>query len=94
MSGSTRALSSAPHATGWLRLFAPTLLATFNSSYGWQSFKNDVFGGLTAAVVALPLALAFGGTPAQVSGPTGPMTVVLGAIVATHSQSLPMRSRS
>ena len=113
MSGSTRAVSGAPQATGWLRLFAPTLLTTFNSSYGWQSLKNDVFGGLTAAVIALPLALAFGvasgagaiaglygaiavgffatafgGTPAQVSGPTGPMTVVMGAIIATHSQSL------
>ena len=72
-----------------------------------------MFGGVTAAVVALPLALAFGvasgagaiaglygaiavgffasffgGTPAQVSGPTGPMTVVMGAVVATHADSL------
>lgn len=68
---------------------------------------------MTAAVVALPLALAFGvasgagpiaglygaiavgffaslfgGTPAQVSGPTGPMTVVMGAVVASHASSL------
>lgn len=73
-----------------------------------------MFGGLTAAVVALPLALAFGlasgvgpiaglygaiatgffaalfgGTPAQVSGPTGPMTVVMAAVVASHADSLP-----
>ncbi|MEC9369258.1 MAG: SulP family inorganic anion transporter [Pseudomonadota bacterium] len=78
-----------------------------------QSLRGDIFGGLTAAVVALPLALAFGvasgagaiaglygaiavgffaavcgGTPAQVSGPTGPMTVVMGAIVAQHSGNL------
>ena len=63
--------------------------------------RGDVFGGLTAGVVALPLALAFGvasgagpaaglygaialglvaallgGTRMQISGPTGPMTVV------------------
>ena len=67
--------------------------------------KHDLFGGLTAAVVALPLALAFGvssglgalsglygaifvgffasffgGTPKQISGPTGPMTVIVGII--------------
>jgi len=84
--------------------------------HGWSlgNLRGDIFGGLTAAVVALPLALAFGvasgigpiaglygaiavgffaavfgGTPAQVSGPTGPMTVVMGAIVATHAHNLP-----
>ena len=66
-----------------------------------KHLKGDIYGGLTAAVVALPLALAFGeasgagpiaglygaifvgffatllgGTPSQVSGPTGPMIVV------------------
>ena len=78
-----------------------------------RNLKGDVFGGVTAAVVALPLALAFGvtaglgpiaglygaiavgffaaifgGTPAQVSGPTGPMTVVMGAVVAQYADSL------
>lgn len=72
-----------------------------------KNFKGDVFGGLTAGIVALPLALAFGvqsglgasaglygamvlgffaaifgGTPTQISGPTGPMTVVAATIVA------------
>ncbi|MBR8826574.1 MAG: SulP family inorganic anion transporter [Gomphosphaeria aponina SAG 52.96 = DSM 107014] len=70
-----------------------------------RNFRADFLGGLTAAIVALPLALAFGvssgagaitglygaifvgifaalfgGTPAQVSGPTGPMTVVMATI--------------
>ena len=78
-----------------------------------SAIRGDVFGGVTAAVVALPLALAFGvasgigpiaglygaiavgffaavfgGTPAQVSGPTGPMTVVMGAVVAEHAGNL------
>lgn len=78
-----------------------------------QAILGDVYGGITAAVVALPLALAFGvasglgpiaglygaiavgffatvfgGTPAQVSGPTGPMTVVMGAVVAQHADRL------
>ncbi|PSB67019.1 sodium-independent anion transporter, partial [filamentous cyanobacterium CCP1] len=79
----------------------------------FQHFRGDLFGGITAAIVALPLALAFGvssgagaiaglygailvgffaalfgGTPSQVSGPTGPMTVVMTtvftALVARH----------
>ncbi len=74
--------------------------------------RADLFGGLTAAIVALPLALAFGvssgagplagiygaicvgffaslfgGTPSQVSGPTGPMTVVMAATF-THFTSI------
>ena len=78
-----------------------------------SQWTGDLFGGLTAAVIALPLALAFGvasgigpiaglygaiavgffaaifgGTPAQVSGPTGPMTVVMAVIVAEHAGNL------
>lgn len=78
-----------------------------------DTLRGDVFGGVTAAVVALPLALAFGvasgvgpiaglygaiavgffaavfgGTPAQVSGPTGPMTVVMAVVVAENAGSL------
>ena len=73
-----------------------------------SSLRDDLFGGATAAVVALPLALAFGvssgagalaglygaifagfmaavfgGTRIQITGPTGPMTVVM-ALVVTH----------
>ncbi len=75
-----------------------------------KNIRGDVLGGLTAAVVALPLALAFGnaalgpggaiyglygavvvgflaalfgGTPAQVSGPTGPMSVTVAGVVAS-----------
>ena len=69
--------------------------------YDTSNLRGDLFGGITAGIVALPLALAFGvqsgmgaiaglygaialgifaaafgGTPSQVSGPTGPMTVV------------------
>ena len=75
-----------------------------------RNLKGDLLGGLTAAVVALPLALAFGnaalgpggaiyglygaiitgflaallgGTPAQVSGPTGPMSVAVAGVVSS-----------
>ncbi len=81
-----------------------------------RHLRGDFFGGLTAAVVALPLALAFGvssglgpiaglygaifvgffaalfgGTPSQVSGPTGPMAAflantVLAGLVALHPE--------
>lgn len=72
--------------------------------------RGDIYGGLTAGVVALPLALAFGvasglgamagmygaiivgffaawlgGTPTNVSGPTGPMVVVLAGLFASLS---------
>jgi magnesium-transporting ATPase (P-type) len=72
-----------------------------------QHWRSDLAGGFTAAVVALPLALAFGvasgagalaglygaivlgflaallgGTATQVSGPTGPMTVVMTGLLA------------
>ena len=72
---------------------------------GKSRLQGDLFGGLTAAIVALPLALAFGvasgagpmaglygaicvglfaslfgGTPAQISGPTGPMTIVMASV--------------
>jgi sulfate permease, SulP family len=72
-----------------------------------KNLKGDIFGGLTAGIVALPLALAFGvqsglgasaglygamvlglfaaifgGTNTQISGPTGPMTVVSAAVVS------------
>ena len=75
-----------------------------------KNIRGDILGGVTAAVVALPLALAFGnaalgpggaiyglygavvvgflaalfgGTPAQVSGPTGPMSVTVAGVVAS-----------
>lgn len=76
--------------------------------------RGDLFGGVTAAIVALPLALAFGiasgagpvagiygailvglfaavfgGTPTQISGPTGPMTVVMTAMTAQYVAQYP-----
>ena len=84
-----------------------------------SNLKGDVFGGITAGIVALPLALAFGiqafgviddpsvgagaigamagltgavmigifaslfgGTPSQISGPTGPMTVISATLIS------------
>jgi len=78
-----------------------------------SNLRGDVYGGLTAGVVALPLALAFGeasgagpmagvygaifvgffaslfgGTGAQISGPTGPMIVVFAGVFASLSGNL------
>ena len=82
-----------------------------------NNMKGDIFGGITAGIVALPLALAFGiqafggvndpaaasmgalagivgatmlgffaslfgGTHSQISGPTGPMTVVAATMIS------------
>ncbi len=44
--------------------------------------------GLYGAIATGFFASLFGGTPAQISGPTGPMTVVMGAVVATHAENL------
>lgn len=44
--------------------------------------------GLYGAIATGFFAAVFGGTPSQVSGPTGPMTVVMGAIVAQYSGNL------
>lgn len=74
----------------------------------FDNLKGDIFGGLTAGIVALPLALAFGeasgagpiaglwgaifvgffaslfgGTGAQISGPTGPIVVVFAGVFAS-----------
>tara|TARA_R110002096_G_scaffold209791_4_gene396979 strand:+ start:8072 stop:9739 length:1668 start_codon:yes stop_codon:yes gene_type:complete len=77
-----------------------------------NNLRGDIFGGLTAAVVALPLAIAFGvasgagavsglygaacvgmfaalfgGTPAQISGPTGPMTIVSASVFTQYADN-------
>jgi len=44
--------------------------------------------GLYGAIAVGFFAALFGGTPAQVSGPTGPMTVVMAAVVAQHADNL------
>lgn len=73
----------------------------------FRNLRGDIFGGVTAAVIALPMALAFGvasgagaasglwgavlvgffaalfgGTPTLISEPTGPMTVIMTAVIA------------
>ncbi|MGV2830031.1 bicarbonate transporter BicA [Myxosarcina sp. GI1(2024)] len=73
----------------------------------FRNIKGDIFGGITAAIIALPMALTFGvasgagassglwgailvgffaalfgGTPTLISEPTGPMTVVMTAVIA------------
>lgn len=40
--------------------------------------------GLYGAILVCVFATIFGGTPTQISGPTGPMTVVVASIVLTH----------
>ena len=45
--------------------------------------------GLYGAIAVGFFAAIFGGTPSQVSGPTGPMTVVMAVIVANHADNLP-----
>ena len=80
----------------------------------FRNLKGDIFGGITAAVIALPMALTFGvasgagasaglwgailvgffaalfgGTPTLISEPTGPMTVVMTAVIANLTATNP-----
>nr|WP_227517632.1 SulP family inorganic anion transporter [Thermostichus lividus] len=80
----------------------------------FRYWRGDLFGGLTAAIVALPMALAFGvtsgagataglycvvflgffaalfgGTPTLISNPTGPMTVVITAVITRLTSEYP-----
>ncbi|MGK7927078.1 MAG: SulP family inorganic anion transporter [Spirulina sp.] len=80
----------------------------------FRNVRGDLFGGLTAAIISLPMALAFGvasgagpeaglwgavcvgffaalfgGTPTLISEPTGPMTVVMTAVVANLTANNP-----
>ena len=43
--------------------------------------------GIYGAIIVGMLAAIFGGTPTQVSGPTGPLTVVIASVLATHSNN-------
>ncbi|MFT6580331.1 MAG: SulP family sulfate permease [Alphaproteobacteria bacterium] len=45
--------------------------------------------GLYGAIAVGFFAALFGGTPSQVSGPTGPMTAVMAVVVAEHASNLP-----
>lgn len=78
------------------------------NQFSKTALRGDALGGLTAAIVSLPLALTFGvasgagaeagiygaiiiglfaavfgGTPTLISEPTGPMTVIMAAVVTT-----------
>jgi len=89
-------------------------LMSITNQIRFNNLQGDIFGGVTAAIVSLPLALAFGvasgigpigglygaicvgffaalfgGTPTLISEPTGPMTVVMTAIVASLTASNP-----
>ncbi|KAF7787305.1 sulfate permease, SulP family [Pseudoalteromonas rubra] len=79
-----------------------------------MNFKGDLFGGVTTAIISLPLALAFGvasgagaeagmwgailvglfaalfgGSTSLISEPTGPMTVIMTAVLTTMISKYP-----
>ncbi|MEL6500292.1 MAG: SulP family inorganic anion transporter [Cyanobacteria bacterium J06607_15] len=87
---------------------------TITNRIHFRNVKGDIFGGITAAVIALPMALTFGvasgagpaaglwgailigffaalfgGTPTLISEPTGPMTVVMTAVIANLTAANP-----
>ena len=89
-------------------------MSRFLNPITFKHWRGDLFGGLTAAVVSLPMALAFGvasgagpaaglygavlvglfaslfgGTSTLISEPTGPMTVVMTAVLTTMMAANP-----
>ncbi|MEN9203717.1 MAG: SulP family inorganic anion transporter [Thermostichus sp. DG_1_6_bins_120] len=96
---------SRPAVRGWLR---------WSQSLSLQNWRGDLYGGVTTAIVSLPMALAFGvasgagpvaglygavcvgffaalfgGTPTLISEPTGPMTVMMTAVIANVTARYP-----
>ncbi len=90
------------------------MLANLVNRVHFRYWRGDLFGGLTAAIVALPMALAFGvtsgagataglycvvflgffaalfgGTPTLISNPTGPMTVLITAVITRLTSEYP-----
>nr|WP_302467177.1 SulP family inorganic anion transporter [Vibrio antiquarius] len=88
--------------------------AVFGSRFEDINFKGDVFGGVTTAIISLPLALAFGvasgagaeaglwgaimvglfaslfgGSNTLISEPTGPMTVIMTAVLTSMMAKYP-----
>ncbi|RZM80036.1 SulP family inorganic anion transporter [Pseudoalteromonas rubra] len=84
------------------------------SRFKHMNFKGDLFGGVTTAIISLPLALAFGvasgagaeagmwgailvglfaalfgGSTSLISEPTGPMTVIMTAVLTTMVSKYP-----
>ena len=57
------------------QVLRPSIIETVGSGYSSTRFRDDVFGAITAAVVALPLALAFG-----VASGAGPVAGLYSAI--------------
>ena len=46
--------------SSWLHRHTPKLVVCLREGYGWRRFVGDLGGGLTAAIIALPLAMALG----------------------------------
>ncbi|EHH2452137.1 SulP family inorganic anion transporter [Vibrio parahaemolyticus] len=86
----------------------------FGSRFKDINFKGDIFGGVTTAIISLPLALAFGvasgagaeaglwgaimvglfaslfgGSNTLISEPTGPMTVIMTAVLTSMMAKYP-----
>ena len=57
-------------------------------AFGVASGLGPIAGIYSAIAVGF-FAAVFGGTPSQISGPTGPMTIAMAVIVTQHASTLP-----
>jgi len=61
----------------FLKEFTPDLFHIFKNGYKKEYFSGDLFGGITVAIVALPLAMAF-----AIASGVGPEKGIITAIIA------------
>ncbi len=66
-----------PSPSGDWQIFIPKLVTTLREGYGLADLRNDVFAGLTVAIVALPLSMAL-----AIASGTTPEKGLITAIVA------------
>ncbi|MFQ3194493.1 MAG: SulP family sulfate permease [Colwellia sp.] len=97
-----------------MHYFLGRILMLFGHRFKDMNLKGDLFGGVTTAVISLPLALAFGvasgagaeaglwgaimvgffaalfgGSSSLISEPTGPMTVIMTAVLTSMMAKYP-----
>jgi sulfate permease, SulP family len=71
-----------PDGTATAHLYRPKLLTTLREGYGLDPFRKDLLAGLTVAIVALPLSMAFA-IASGVSPERGLYTAIVGGFLVS-----------
>jgi len=71
-----------PDGSATAHLYFPKLATVLTEGYGFRSFRNDIFAGLTVAIVALPLSMAIA-VASGVAPEKGLYTAVIGGFLVS-----------